>query len=83
MANTGSFTIVKDNHDNPLDIFTVSTPQSVLHELKGHNRSRLGKFPCPKSDIEEIMDFEDEDMAIINLCFKAQRLSTAHQWPRF
>ena len=75
MANTGSFTVVKDNFDNPLDIYSVSSPQPVLKEIF-HKDYKLGKFPTPRTDIEELMDLEDEDMAVINLCFKAQKLSS-------
>ena len=75
MANTGSFTVVRDNHDKPLDMFSVSTPQPILKEIV-HKDSRLGKFQAPRSDIQELIDFEDADMAIINLCFKAQKLSS-------
>ena len=75
MANTGSFSVVKDNHDKPLEISSVSTPQLVLREIFP-KESRLGKLQAPRSDIEEIMDLEDEDMAVINLGFKAQKLAS-------
>ena len=75
MANTGSFTMVRDKFDNPLDIYAVSSPQPVLKEVF-HKDSKLGKFQAPRADIEEIMELEDEDMAVINLCFKAQKLSS-------
>ena len=35
-----------------------------------------GKFKAPRSDIEEQMDFKDKDLALINLCFEAQKLSS-------
>ena len=75
MANTGSFTVVRDNHDKPIDIYAVSTPQPVLKEVFQMER-RIGKFPASTADIEEIMDFSDEDMAVIHLCFKAQKLTS-------
>ena len=70
MANTGSLTVVRDNSDNPLDIYAVSSPQPVLREVFPKD-SKLGKFQAQRADIEELMDLEDEDMAVIHICFKA------------
>ena len=61
MANTGSFTMVRDNHDKPIDIYAVSTPQPVLNEVF-QMEHKIGNFLASKADIEEIMDFSDDDM---------------------
>ena len=37
---------------------------------------KTGKFHASRADIEEIMDFSDDDMAVIHLCFKAQNLTS-------
>ena len=48
MANTGSFTMVKDNFDNPLDIYSVSSPQPVLKDIF-HRDSKTWKIPSSKN----------------------------------
>ena len=75
MTNTGSFTVFMNNHHEPLDIYAVSTLQHVLKEITPREL-RGGRFKAPRSDIEEQMDFEDEDMDVINLCSKTQKLSS-------
>ena len=76
MSSTGSFTVVRDNHGAPVDVFSVFTPQSVLKEILPDDINRKGRYSLPKSDIEEMMNISDDDMAMISFCFRAQKLTT-------
>ena len=75
MAGTGSFTVCRDMYDQPIDIHEVHTFQRTLHTLYAQDRFS-GTVKASRADIKEIMDFEDEDMAMIHLCFKSSGLST-------